>query len=120
MNSSILQIFPRLWKRLACSLQGISSTWHSEEPFRLEILLFVILGPASFFVGETASEIALLWIAIIFVLVTELLNTGVEHAIDRIGPEWHASSRDAKDVCSAAVLISLINLVVVWSIVVIF
>ena len=71
-------------------------------------------------VGDTAVEIAILWFSIVFVLVTELLNTGVEYAIDRIGKEWNAISRDAKDICSAAVLFSLINLVTVWGIVLFF
>ena len=117
MNLFSLELFPQLWKRFLCSLRGIGTAWRSEEPFRLEILLFIVLGPASFVVGDTAAEIAILWFSIVFVLVTELLNTGVEYAIDRIGKEWNATSRDAKDICSAAVLFSLINLVTIWGIV---
>ena len=120
MNLFSLEFFPQLWKRFLCSLRGIGTAWRSEEPFRLEILLFIVLGPASFVVGDTAAEIAILWFSIVFVLVTELLNTGVEYAIDRIGKEWNAISRDAKDICSAAVLFSLINLVTVWGIVLVF
>ena len=117
MNQFSLEFIPRLWKRLSCSLRGVGTAWRSEEPFRLEILLFIVLGPASFIVGNTALEVAVLWFSIIFVLVTELLNTGVECAIDRIGKEWNVISRNAKDICSAAVLFSLINLVTIWSIV---
>ena len=120
MNLLSLEVVPRLWKRLSCSLRGIGTAWRSEEPFRLEILLFIVLGPASFITGDTAVEIAILWFSIVFVLVTELLNTGVEYAIDRIGKEWNATSRDAKDICSAAVLVSLINLVTIWCIVLFF
>ena len=74
MNQFRLEFVPRLWKRLSCSLRGIGTAWRSEEPFRLEILLFIVLGPASFIVGATAVEVAILWFSIVFVLVLSLIH----------------------------------------------
>jgi diacylglycerol kinase (ATP) len=72
------------------------------------------LVPAAFWLGQTWVEIALLVGSVILVMVVELLNTGIETAIDRIGTEWHALSKRAKDMGSAAVLLSLMLCVGIW------
>ena len=71
--------------------------------------------PLSAWVGQTWVEIALLAACVVLVLVVELLNTAVEAAIDRIGPEWHELAKRAKDMGSAAVLLSLLLCVGVWA-----
>ena len=71
--------------------------------------------PLSFWMGGHWTEITLLAGSVCFVLVVELLNTAVETAIDRVGPEWHDLSKRAKDMGSAAVLISLLLCIGVWS-----
>lgn len=88
------------------SLAGLRAGW-AETAFRQEALLALVLLPAAFWVGRGWLEIAMLSGVVVLVLVVELLNTAVESAIDRIGPEWHDLSKRAKDMGSAAVLLSL-------------
>jgi diacylglycerol kinase (ATP) len=95
------------------SWSGLRAGWQ-ETAFRQEALLAAVMLPASFWVGRGWVEVALLAGAVVHVLVTELLNSGIEAAIDRIGPEWHALSKTAKDLGSAAVLLSLALCGTVW------
>jgi diacylglycerol kinase (ATP) len=95
------------------SLQGLRAGWN-ETAFRQEALASIVLLPAAFFVGRSWFEVAMLIAVVVFVLVTELLNTGIETAIDRIGPEWHDLSKRAKDMGSAAVLLSILLCAGVW------
>ena len=88
------------------SIAGLKAGW-GETAFRQEALLAIFLIPAAFWLGQTWVEVSLLCGSVIFVMVVELLNTGIETAIDRIGTEWHALSKRAKDMGSAAVLLSL-------------
>ena len=92
------------------SLAGLRAGW-GETAFRQEALAALVLIPAAFWLGQTWVETALLAASVVLVMVVELLNTGIETAIDRIGPEWHDLSKRAKDMGSAAVLLSLL----VWA-----
>ena len=74
----------------------------------------MLLLPLSFWLGENWIETALLAGSVLFVMIVELLNTGIETAIDRIGPEWHELSKRAKDMGSAAVLLSLLLCAGIW------
>ncbi|WP_313072769.1 diacylglycerol kinase [Melaminivora sp.] len=89
------------------SLQGLADGW-AEKAFRLEACLAFLLLPASLWLGDGWVQTALLAGTVLLVLIVELLNSGIEAAIDRIGPEWHELSRRAKDMGSAAVLLSLL------------
>ncbi len=104
----------RLLHATGYSLQGLRAGW-GETAFRQEAMASVVLIPAAFWVGRNWLEIAALIAVVVFVMVTELLNTGIETAIDRIGPEWHDLSKRAKDMGSAAVLLSVLLCVGVWS-----
>lgn len=95
------------------SLAGLRAGW-SETAFRQEALAAMVLIPAAFWLGQTWVEIALLCATVVLVMVVELLNTGIETAIDRIGPEWHDLSKRAKDMGSAAVLLSLVLCGGIW------
>jgi len=75
----------------------------------------MILLPLAFWLGQHWTEVALLAGSVLLVMIVELLNTSVESAIDRIGPEWHDLSKRAKDMGSAAVLLSLLLCAGVWS-----
>jgi len=86
----------------------------SHAAFRTELVFFVIMAPLAFYVGDTAIERALLISSLLLVLIVELLNTGIEGAIDRISAERHPLSKFAKDVASAAVFLSLVNASVIW------
>lgn len=100
--------------RAAChSLAGLRAGWH-ETAFRQEAVLAVLMVPAAFWLGRGWVEVALLAGSVLLVLIVELLNTGIEAAIDRIGPEWHSLSKRAKDVGSAAVLLALLLCGGIW------
>ena len=98
---------------LGYSLAGLRAGW-GETAFRQEALAALVLVPAAFWVGRSWMETALLVAAVVLVMVVELLNTGIETAIDRIGPEWHDLSKRAKDMGSAAVLLSLLLCAGIW------
>lgn len=103
----------RVWHALFYSLAGLRAGW-GETAFRQEALAAFLLVPLAFWVGQTWVETALLIGTVVLVMVVELLNTGIETAIDRIGPEWHALSKRAKDMGSAAVLLSLLLCAGTW------
>ncbi len=96
------------------SLAGLRAGWQ-ETAFRQEAILALVMLPAAFWLGRTWVEVSILAGVVMLVLITELLNTGIETAIDRIGPEWHALSKRAKDMGSAAVLLSLVLCAAVWA-----
>ena len=95
------------------SLAGLRAGW-SETAFRQEALAAMAMLPAAFWLGQGWVEVALLAGSVLMVMIVELLNTGLESAIDRIGPEWHALAKRAKDMGSAAVLLSLIVCGSIW------
>lgn len=90
------------------SFAGLRAAWRNEAAFRQECVLAAILVPAAFWVGDTAVERVLLIASVLVVLIVELLNSAVEAVVDRIGPERHELSGRAKDLGSAAVLLSLV------------
>ncbi|MEO7105524.1 MAG: diacylglycerol kinase [Rhodoferax sp.] len=96
------------------SMDGFRAGW-GETAFRQEAMASLVLLPAAFWLGRTWVETALLSASVVLVLVVELLNTAVEAAIDRIGPEWHDLSKRAKDMGSAAVLLSLLLCAGIWA-----
>ena len=95
------------------SIQGLRAGW-GETAFRQEAILAMMLVPLAFWLGRSWVETALLAGTVLLVMIVELLNTSVESAIDRIGPEWHDLSKRAKDMGSAAVLLSLLLCAGVW------
>jgi diacylglycerol kinase (ATP) len=78
-------------------------------------LAALVLLPLSLWIGQSWVETALLAGSVLLVMVVELLNTAIETAIDRIGPEWHDLSKRAKDMASAAVLLSLLLCIGIWA-----
>jgi diacylglycerol kinase (ATP) len=106
--------FSRFFHAAGYSCQGLQAGWH-ETAFRQEVTAALVLVPAAFWLGTNWMEISLLVACVVLVLIVELLNTGVESAIDRMGDEWHLLSKKAKDVGSAAVLLTLLLCTGVWS-----
>lgn len=98
-------------------MAGLKTAWTSEAAFRQEIVLCVVLIPVGVWGGESGVERALLIGSLLLVVIVELLNSATEVAIDRIGSEIHPLSKAAKDLGSSAVLVSLLNAVLVWSLV---
>jgi len=105
--------FDRVWHAAGFSIAGLRAGW-GETAFRQEALAAIVLLPASFWLGKSWIEVALLAGSVLIVMMVELLNTGIENAIDRIGPEWHDLSKRAKDMGSAAVLLSLVLCGGIW------
>jgi diacylglycerol kinase (ATP) len=103
----------RIFHAAGYSLQGLSAGW-GETAFRQEVVASIVMLPLAFLVGQDWVEVALLAGTVLLVMIVELLNTGIESCIDRIGPEWHDLSKRAKDMGSAAVLLSLLLCIGVW------
>ena len=104
----------RVFYAAGYSWKGFKSTWKHEAAFRQEVILFTLLIPVAFWVGETASETVLLIAVLLIVLVVELLNSAVESVVDRIGEDYHKLSGRAKDQGSAAVFLSFFIAILVW------
>lgn len=104
----------RMWHATGYSMAGLRAGW-GETAFRQEALAAMLLVPLAFWLGRTWLETAILCASVVLVMVVELLNTAVETAIDRIGPEWHDLSKRAKDMGSAAVLLSLLLCAGIWA-----
>ena len=103
----------RLWHATGYSLQGLRAGW-GEKAFRTEALCALCLLPLAPWMARSWSEGVLLVATVVLVLIVELLNSGIESAIDRIGPEWHALSKRAKDMGSAAVLLAVLLCAGTW------
>lgn len=103
----------RLWHAAGYSLAGLRAGW-SEAAFRQEAIAAIVLVPLAAWMAQTWVEFTLLAGSVVMLLVVELLNTGIEAAIDRIGPEWHPLSKRAKDMGSAAVLLTVLITATIW------
>ena len=96
------------------SKDGFKAAWAHEMAFRIEAMVIAVLLPIGFWVGQTMVERALLMGSAMLVLITELLNSAVENVVDRIGREHHMLSKQAKDLGSAAALVSMLTAAVIW------
>jgi len=103
----------RVVHALGYSIQGLKAAMF-EPAFKQEAYIALVLIPLSFYVGNNWVEISLLAGSVIFVMTVELLNTGLETAIDRVGPQWHDLSKRCKDLGSAAVLLSILLCMGIW------
>ena len=107
----------RLRNALGYSLQGIRAAFRHEDAFRQEIALAAVLIPVALLVEGSGIGRALLIGSMLIVLIVELLNSAIEATVDRISFEDHSLAKRAKDIGSAAVFISLVNVVVTWAMV---
>lgn len=96
------------------SIRGMRGCWKNEAAFRQEVMLCVVLVPLGLWLGDGGLEKALLVGVCFLVLIVEILNSGIEAVVDRIGHEHHELSGLAKDLGSAAVFISLTLVGIVW------
>ena len=99
------------------SWQGFRACYRKEEAFRQETWLAIILIPLGIWLGETGIQIAMMVGSVVLVLIVEILNSAIEAVVDRIGSEHHKLSGRAKDMGSAAVMLSLLNVAMVWGLV---
>jgi diacylglycerol kinase (ATP) len=107
----------RVARAFGYSLQGLRAAYKEESAFRQELILALVLAPLGLWLGRNGVERVLLIGSLLLVLIVELLNSAIEAIVDRIGAEQHALSGRAKDIGSAAVLLALLLVVVVWTLV---
>lgn len=104
----------RLINAMGYSRDGLRSAWKNEAAFREEAMLAAIALPLALFLGKTGVDRALLVGSVLLVLIVEILNSAVEAVVDKASPEKHELAKRAKDMGSAAVLLSLINVLAIW------
>ena len=104
----------RLIRAFGYSFQGFVHTWREEAAFRQEVLLALAVVPCGLYLGRTGMERALLVSPMLLILVVEILNSAVEAVVDRSGTERHPLAGMAKDMGSAAVMLSFALLGTVW------
>lgn len=104
----------RIWRAGVYSRDGLLAAFRHEAAFRQELWLVVLLLPWALWLPASGLGKALMMASLLLVLIVELLNSAVEAAIDRISTERHPLAKRAKDLGSAAVLIALVNVPVVW------
>jgi diacylglycerol kinase (ATP) len=107
----------RVWNAVVYSVAGFRAAYANEDAFRQEVLLACALIPLALFLPAAGLGKALMIASVLLVLIVELLNSAVEATVDRISLENHQLAKRAKDIGSAAVLLSLINVLVVWALV---
>jgi diacylglycerol kinase (ATP) len=96
------------------SLSGLAAAARHEDAFRMELIMVGLLTPLALWLGHSGMERALLIGCLMLVLIVELVNSAIEAAVDRISFENHRLAKRAKDIGSAAVMLSLVNAALVW------
>lgn len=104
----------RLFNAFGYSLEGFRAAYKHEDAFRQEVLLAAILIPLALWLPVTLIGKALMIASVLLVIIVELINSAIEATVDRISLENHDLAKRAKDIGSSAVLVSLINVIVVW------
>jgi diacylglycerol kinase (ATP) len=104
----------RVWNAMFYSSDGLRAAFKHEDAFRQEVLLAALLIPVALWLNVSGIGKALMVASVLLVLIVELLNSAVEATVDRISLENHRLAKRAKDIGSAAVMISLLNVVAVW------
>ena len=109
--------FSRLFDAFGYSWLGYKAGYKNEAAFREELFLGAILVPVAIYFSETSIELALLIGSLFIVLITELLNSGIEAIVDRVSDAHHELSGRAKDLGAAAVMTALFNVIAIWAII---
>ncbi len=109
--------FSRLIDACGYSWLGYKAAYKNEAAFREELFLGALLTPVAIIFSESSIELAILLGSLFLVLITELLNSGLEAIVDRVSDKHHELSGRAKDLGAAAVMAALINVIVIWSII---
>lgn len=104
----------RMQRATSYSIDGLKTAYRGESAFRHELWLPLALLPFAFWLGRNWVEVALLAGSLLLVLIVELLNSGIEAAIDRVSFELHDLSKRAKDVASAAMFLALVLCSGIW------
>ena len=106
--------FTRIWSALFYSLDGLSAAFRHEDAFRHDVLMALILIPIAIHTPASGVGKAMMVASVLLVLIIKLINSGIEAVTDRISLEDHVLAKRAKDMGSAAVMLALLNVPVVW------
>jgi len=104
----------RLINAFGYSMDGFKAAYQHEDAFRMEAWLAIVLTPLAFYLGDSAIARAMMLASVFLVIIVELVNSAIEATVDHTSLEKHMLAKRAKDIGSAAVLLSLINLTAVW------
>ncbi len=104
----------RIINAFGYSMKGIRAALKHESAFRQEAALLVVMSPLVYWLAETVVDVSLLIGSLLLVVIVELLNSAIEAVVDRLGDEWTELAGRAKDMGSAAVLFSLLNVLLIW------
>jgi diacylglycerol kinase (ATP) len=110
----------RLINAIGYSFSGFKAAFQNEDAFRQEVFLTIVLVPLAFCIANNSLEIVLLLFSTLLVPIVELLNSAIEATVDRISLEQHKLAKRAKDIGSAAVFLSLVNLSAVWLVIIFY
>lgn len=105
----------RIIKAFGYSMKGFRAAWKHESAFRQETMLAIVMLPLAVWLGQSAVQVSLLISTVLLVVIVELINSGIEAVVDRIGDEPHKLSGRAKDLGSAAVFVALMLVIAVWT-----
>ncbi len=106
--------FSRVWNAFFYSVDGLKAAFQHEDAFRQELILTLVCTPLALWLEPTAAGRAMMIGALFLVLIVELINSAIEAVVDRVSPEKNHLAKRAKDIGSAAVLLSLFNAAVIW------
>ena len=104
----------RILNAFVFSWQGFKAAFNYEEAFRQEVFILLIAVPLALWLGGTGIEKALMIGSVLILMIVELLNSAIEAVVDRAGSEWNELAGRAKDMGSAAVLLAIVNVILVW------
>jgi diacylglycerol kinase (ATP) len=107
----------RLWNAMHYSIAGLRAAYKHEDAFRMEILVAIILIPLAFWLPVSHIAKILLIASVLLVFMVELLNSAIEAVVDRISLDQHELAKRAKDIGSAAVFVSMLNVLFTWGLV---
>ena len=105
------------WRATGIALQGLRAAWQHEDAFRQEVIIAAIAIPVALFLPASTLGKAMMVASILLVLIVELINSAIEAAVDYTSLEHHPLAKRAKDVASAAVMLSIVTALVVWGMV---
>ena len=107
----------RLVNAFGYSMAGIKAAYQNEDAFRQEVIMAIVLIPLALYLGNTGLECAVMIASVLLVIIVELINSSIEATVDRISLENHLLAKRAKDIGSAAVLLSLFTLILDWGLI---
>ena len=110
--------FKRLILATGYSWKGLKASWKNEEAFRQEVMLAVVLIPLALFLDVSQIQTLLMIGSVLLLLIVEILNSAIEAVVDLVTKEKHELAGRAKDMGSAAVMLALINLAIVWLVII--